>query len=227
MNEVVKQGAEMALQHAERAPVVVIAMGLLGAIVAFIGWFCAKAWPQHIQTQKDNREHLAGLLKQRGDEAAADVSAARELAKSQHDAIVSRVEAKTDGITGRLEKLSDRIDRNAESVAQLQVTVGRIAVKVGVTSLGLLLCGATCAPSLQTHERMGALSAAALLMCQKTASTCASALLCANAALDAGGALQAARERAAKGQDDAETTARALALPAAADAVCARVGVTP
>lgn len=87
-----------------------------------------------------------------------------------------------------------------------------------------LLLGA-CVPPLQVHERMGKLSAAALQQCIAKADRCASVLLCANAAEDAGAALQAARERIVKGQEDAEITARAAALPLMADAACRSVGV--
>lgn len=92
-------------------------------------------------------------------------------------------------------------------------------------ALALIVLLNGCVPSLQVHERMGRLSAAALQQCIAKADRCAAVLLCANAAEDAGAALQAARERIAKGQEDAETAARAAALPMMADAACRSVGV--
>lgn len=92
-------------------------------------------------------------------------------------------------------------------------------------SAAVVVVFGACVPSLQTHERMGKLSAAALQQCITKADRCAAVLICANAAEDAGAALQAARERIAKGQEDAETAARAAALPLMADAACKSAGV--
>jgi len=91
--------------------------------------------------------------------------------------------------------------------------------------LAMLLSG--CVPSLQTHERMGRLSAAARAACEAKADRCAAALLCHTAADNAGQALQSARQAIAEGKDDPEAAVKAAALPEAADAVCKVAKVSP
>lgn len=91
--------------------------------------------------------------------------------------------------------------------------------------LGLLSSGAGCAPSLAVHERMALLVHAAVRACKEDGRVCDSAIHCARSARDAGKAIQDARRAAAEGREDADATARSLALPRAAEEACKRAGL--
>lgn len=112
-----------------------IPLAMLGGVL----FVCVK-WviPAAREELEKNRVHLAGLVKARGDEAAADLAAGRELAKVQHEAIVLRVETKLDSTREDLRRSSDRIDRISEQLA-------RVAAKVAAAVFFLAtLSGATC-----------------------------------------------------------------------------------
>ena len=107
---------------------------LAGVLFVVVRWVLP-AWREELEK---NRVHLAGLVKQRGDEAAADLAAGRELARVQHDAVVQRVETKIDSTREDLRRSSDRIDRISEQLA-------RVAAKVAVAVFFIAtLSSATC-----------------------------------------------------------------------------------
>ena len=107
---------------------------LAGVLFVVVRWVLP-AWREELEK---NRLHLAGIVKQRGDEAAADLAAGRELARVQHDAVVQRVETKIDSTREDLRRSSDRIDRISEQLARVAAKVA-VAVFVVIT-----LAGATC-----------------------------------------------------------------------------------
>lgn len=106
-------------------------------------------------------------------------------------------------------------------------SAGYLAVFALLLMLALVLNNLGCGTSLSVHERMGALSRGARRSCKQNGISCAAALVCARQALDAGEAIQTARKVQAEGREDPEATARALALPAAAEAACKAAGIKP
>lgn len=125
--------ADTLIRHAETAPTVVFAilaiivpLLVLGGIAVLIVKWLLPAWREE---GKLNRQHLADLVAQRGREANEDLAAANLLAKSQHEAIVDRVETKLDQVTSTLDRHTD--------------TLTKIAAKLLVPALLLMLaCGA-------------------------------------------------------------------------------------
>ncbi|MFO0578676.1 MAG: hypothetical protein U1A78_32130 [Polyangia bacterium] len=93
--------------------------------------------------------------------------------------------------------------------------------------LAVVLNSSGCATSLPVHERMGALSRAARRAANEGRVAREAALGCAKAARDAGAAIQDARKALAGGAEEPELTARAVALPRAAEEACKRAGITP
>ena len=125
---------EVVLKHAEAQPSVVFPLLSLLGIFAMIAGFAYVYVRFYLPTYKEqkllDREHLAGLVAQRGREAQEDVAAARELAKVQQSAIVEKIGSEVSRHTGELLKLVDRSERHTDLLT-------RIAGKVGV---GLVLC---------------------------------------------------------------------------------------
>lgn len=102
-----------------------------------------------------------------------------------------------------------------------------LALFVAAMVLAVILNSAGCATSLPVHERMGALSRAARRAAQDGRVPREAALGCAKAARDAGAAIQDARKALADGAEEPELTARAIALPRAAEEACKRAGIKP
>ena len=112
-----------------------IPLAMLGGVLFVVVKWVIPAWREELEK---NRLHLAGIVKARGDEAAADLAAGRELARVQHEAIVLRVETKIDTAREDLRRSSDRIDRISEQLA-------RVSAKIAVAVFFLAtLSGATC-----------------------------------------------------------------------------------
>lgn len=112
------------------------------ATVVLIGWGTLKFLLPYVREElAASRKHMADALSARGNEAADDVKAARELARVQHEAIVERIE-------GKIEHLDERA-KTSETLLR------SIAAKIGVVALVLLLSfgvgfgGATMVARLQ------------------------------------------------------------------------------
>ena len=112
------------------------------ATVVLIGWGTLKFLLPYVKEElAASRKHMADALSARGNEAADDIKAARELARVQHEAIVERIEGKI----GHLDERSKTHETLLRS----------IAAKIGVVALVLLLAfgvgvgGATVVARLQ------------------------------------------------------------------------------
>ena len=112
------------------------------ATVVLIGWGTLKFLLPYVKEElAASRKHMSDALAARGNEAADDIKAARELARVQHEAIVERIEGKI----GHLDERSKTHETLLRS----------IAAKIGVVALVLLLAfgigvgGATMIARLQ------------------------------------------------------------------------------
>ncbi len=96
------------------------------ATAALIGWVAIRfALPAVREELAASRLHMSEALTKRGAEAAEDISAARELARVQHAALVERIE-------GRVERLDERVQDS-------HTLLRSIATKIGAVALVLLL----------------------------------------------------------------------------------------
>ncbi len=112
------------------------------ATVVLIGWGVVRFLLPYIKDElAASRLHMSEALNKRGNEAADDIKAARELARVQHEALVERIEGKIDHLDER-SKTHETLLRS-------------IAAKIGVVALVLLLAfgigvgGATVVARLQ------------------------------------------------------------------------------
>jgi len=96
------------------------------ATAGLIVWVAIKfALPAIREELAASRLHMSEALAKRGVEAAEDISAARELARVQHAALVERIE-------GRVERLDERVQDS-------HTLLRSIATKIGAVALVLLL----------------------------------------------------------------------------------------
>ena len=129
-----EHGADFAVRKtAEHPDVVFPLLAILGpVVVGFAFIFACIKWG--LPFVKDElvafRKLMADMLKQKDEDAAGDIAAARELAKVQQSAIVEKIGSEVSRHTGELLKLVDRSERHTDLLT-------RIAGKVGV---GLVLC---------------------------------------------------------------------------------------
>lgn len=128
-----ERGADFVVKHAEQRPDVLFPLlsivGFLGLIVGAGIVFVRFALPAWRDEKKLDREHLSGLVLQRGKEAAEDIAASRALAEAQHKALREQIGDRVERVTGEIARLVDRSERHTDLLT-------RIAGKVGV---GLLL----------------------------------------------------------------------------------------
>ena len=114
---------EVVLKHAEAQPTIFFPLlSLLGvfALIAGFAYVYVRFYLPTYREQKGlDREHLAGLVAQRGREAQEEVAAARELAKAQQAAIVEKIGNEVSRHTGELVKLVDRSDRHGELLSRV------------------------------------------------------------------------------------------------------------
>lgn len=104
-------------------PVVAVALPLVllagGAIL--LVKYVIPAWREE---KKADRDSLVAALRQRGEEAERDATKDRELAKSQSEALVGRIETKIDSIRTEVAKIDGRVERHSEVLARLALKVG-------------------------------------------------------------------------------------------------------
>ena len=119
---------EVVLKHAEAQPSIVFPLLSLLGVFAMIAGFAYVYVRFYLPTYKEqkllDREHLAGLVAQRGREAQEDVAAARELAKAQQSAIVEKIGNEISRQTGEIAKLHDKTDRHGELLRSVAAKVG-------------------------------------------------------------------------------------------------------
>lgn len=104
-------------------PVVAVALPLVllvGIGILLVRWVIP-AWREE---KKADRDSLVAALRQRGEEAERDATKDRELAKSQSEALVGRIETKIDGIRSEVAKIDGRVERHSEVLARLALKVG-------------------------------------------------------------------------------------------------------
>lgn len=129
-----EHGADFAVRKtAEHPDVVFPLLAILGpVVVGFAFIFACIKWG--LPFVKDEliafRKLMADMLRQKDEDAAGDIAAARELAKSQQTAIVEKIGNEVSRHTGELVKLNERSERHGELLRS-------VAAKVGV---GLVLC---------------------------------------------------------------------------------------
>ena len=113
----------------ETHPNVWLAVGVAVGPVAtatLIGWGVTRHLLPYIKDElAASRLHMSEALAKRGNEAADDIKAARELARVQHEALVDKIESKIDRVDERA-RISETLLRS-------------IAAKIGVVALVLLL----------------------------------------------------------------------------------------
>ena len=142
--------AESTLRHAEQSPAVFFAIAAcimpIACVALMIFAFFRWGLPTFREEARLGREHLASLLKQRGEESAADIAAARELSSVQQRALVDRVELKIDSLRTDLGKTDDRVNRLGDAVSRIASKVGALIV-VLVAFVGGAMVGASSTPA--------------------------------------------------------------------------------
>lgn len=142
--------AESTLRHAEQQPVVFFAIVAAVLPLACVGLliFALFRWglPVLREEAKLGRENLAQLLRQRGEESAADIAAARELAREQNRSLIDRVELKVDGLRTELGKTDERLSRLTDAVSRVASKVGALMV-VLMAFVGGAMVGASSTPA--------------------------------------------------------------------------------
>lgn len=112
------------------------------ATAALIGWVAIRhALPAVREELAASRLHMSEALAKRGDEAAEDIIAARELARVQHAALVERIE-------GRVERLDERAKTSETLLRSIVAKIGAVAL-VLLLSFGVGFGGATVVARLQ------------------------------------------------------------------------------
>lgn len=214
-------GADFVVKTTAGAPNIVFPLlAILGPVL--VGWAVIYAAVKYgLPFVKDElaefRKHTSDMLKQRSDDAAGDIAAARALSAAQHENIVSRVEAKLDRNTGELAKLAERSDRHIEILRD-------VARKVGVVVLLILLiaCPANLSMQQTLAERVHhATQACVALPAGPPQLECsAKALRCARAAKLAAEAIQRAQTATAEGNTAVTAEAASAGLVVLATEAC-------
>lgn len=129
-----EHGAAFAVQKTAEFPNVVFPLlAILGPVVvgcAFI-WAAVKYGLPFVKDELVAfRKLMADMLKQKDEDAAGDIAAARALAKEQQAAIVDKISSEVSRHTGELVKLNERSERHGELLRS-------VAAKIGV---GVVLC---------------------------------------------------------------------------------------
>lgn len=119
---------EVVLRHVEAQPNTTFALlAIVGPVlVGFAFIFASVKWGlPFVREQLDAfRAHTATLLGQRGTDASQDLAAARELAKSQHNAIVEKIGDEVSRQTGEIAKLNEKTDRHGELLRSVVMKIG-------------------------------------------------------------------------------------------------------
>lgn len=133
--------ADVAVKHAEQRPdAVLLLFAVLGPVlVGFSVLFAIVRWGlpfvgAHLEA---HRKATAEIIARMTADAREDAAAARELSKSQQDAIVGRVESELGRQTGQIARIDGKLDRHGEILSHLAAKIGAvvIAVLLGVAGL--------------------------------------------------------------------------------------------
>jgi hypothetical protein len=140
-------------QHTNVWLAVGVAVGPL-ATAMLIGWGVVKFLLPYVREEiAASRKHMSDALTARGNEAADDIKAARELAATQHAAIVDRIEAKIGHLDERA-KTSETLLRSLAAKIGAVVVVLMLAFALGFGGGTFIATRrpALTPPSLQRNE---------------------------------------------------------------------------
>lgn len=133
--------ADVALRQTQQRPdAVLLLLAVLGpVIVGFSVLFALVKWglPFASMHLEAHRKATAEIIARMTADAREDAAAARELSKSQQDAIVSRVESEIGRQTGQISRIDGKLDRHGEILSHLMAKVGAVIVAVLLTFAGL------------------------------------------------------------------------------------------
>jgi hypothetical protein len=130
--------------HAEKRPDVffpvlsiVTPIGLVIGVAIIIVRYIIPAWRDE---RKADREHMTQTLADLRGAAALDMAQTRELASTQHAAIVADVSGKVDRVDSSVAKLHDKVDRQAEAITKITAKLA-LGILVLVSSFGAGVAG--------------------------------------------------------------------------------------
>jgi hypothetical protein len=133
--------ADVAMKHADQRPdAVLLLLAVLGPVIVGFGvLFSIVKWGlpfagAHLEA---HRKATAEIIARMTADAREDAAAARELSKSQQDAIVSRVESEIGRQTGQIVRLDAKLDRHGELLSHIMAKVGAVVVAVLLGLAGL------------------------------------------------------------------------------------------
>lgn len=152
------QAANDFAKHAESYPITIGFFSLIAMIGCLGFWLLFRFWPtwreeqeknrtSRENEQEKNRAHIAGLVASVRQEAKDALEAERSAAATRHKEL-------TDGISGNVAKLSEKVDENSRRL-------GLIAAKLGIGILLILCVAGGAAGIIVTHAKHRAYLAAA------------------------------------------------------------------
>lgn len=156
---------EVMLRHAETQPNTTFALlAIVGPVlVGFAFIFASVKWglPFVREQLAEFRTHTASLLGQRGADASQDLAAVRELAKSQHSAIVEKIGDEISRQTGEIAKLHEKTDRNGDLLRSVVLKIGAVVLLItlalsaarSVYTFAIAAPACRCDPPCATGQR--------------------------------------------------------------------------
>jgi hypothetical protein len=133
--------ADLAIKHTEQRPdAVLLLMAVLGPVLVGFGvLFAIVRWGlpfigAHLEA---HRKATAEIIARMTADAREDAAAARELSKSQQDAIVGRVESELGRQTGQIARIDGKLERHGELLSHIMAKVGAVIVAVLLVLAGL------------------------------------------------------------------------------------------
>ena len=131
--------ADLAVKHAEQRPdAVLLLLAIAGPVLVGFGALYVMVkygLPFAASHLEAHRKATADIIARMSADAREDGAAARELSKSQQDAIVGRIESEQQRQTGQISKIDGKLDRHGELLSH-------IAAKIGASVLVLMIATA-------------------------------------------------------------------------------------
>ena len=131
--------ADLAVKHAEQRPdAVLLLLAIAGPVLVGFGALYVMVkygLPFAASHLEAHRKATADIIARMSADAREDAAAARELSKSQQDAIVGRIESEQQRQTGQISKIDGKLDRHGELLSH-------IAAKIGASVLVLMIATA-------------------------------------------------------------------------------------
>ena len=133
--------ADVALRQTQQRPdAVLLLLAVLGpVIVGFSVLFAIVKWglPFASMHLEAHRKATAEIIARMTADAREDAVAARELSKSQQDAIVGRVESELGRQTGQIARIDGKLERHGELLSHIVAKIGAVVVAVLLAVAGL------------------------------------------------------------------------------------------